>query len=104
MSMLLKTTSSESMKAAWVKELSPLGILKLIRTEGSENFNLLFLCGDELQSEVIEMMSTEEKNKLQRWQNLKELGMSTMTFESCEKDERQLIRSIDLELGTKTYQ
>lgn len=48
-------------------------------------------------------MSRDEKHKFKRWQSLQELGMSSKTFESCEREEKDLARIIDLSLSSKTY-
>ena len=40
-----------------------MGILELIRSESSDSFQLLFLCDEDQQKEIVEMMDKDEKNK-----------------------------------------
>ena len=82
--MLLKITGSYSLRAQWLKSLDTKVAVALVRNKDNGvwqiDYELMQLCSEEQQEQIIANMSTIDRTKFDLLQNKKELGMSDRNF------------------------
>ena len=105
---MLKITGSHNERAAWLQSLEINMVLALIRSKDKNGvwnieYELMQLCTEEQQQQIINKMSTIDKQKYDLYQNKKELGMSNRNFDYFNKAENEVARVLDLPATHEVY-